>query len=76
MKIREEVRRMKGVAPRIAASREEQRNRILERVAASLEEHAEEIFTENRKDLAPSNRTAIYYPKDSDSKNWKTTKIL
>ena len=59
MKIREEVRRMKGVAPRIAASREEQRNRILERVAASLEEHAEEIFTENRKDLAAAEENQV-----------------
>ena len=59
MKIREEVRRMKRVAPRIAASEEAQRNRVLERISAGLEEHAEEIFAENRKDLAAAEENQV-----------------
>ncbi len=51
MEIREEVRKMKRVAPAVAASTREQRDHVLELIAESLESHKEEIFEENRKDL-------------------------
>ncbi len=51
MNIREEVRRMKQVSPFLAASAAEERNKALEAMARTLQEHAEEIFAENHRDL-------------------------
>ena len=51
MEIKEEVRKMKQVAPVVASTSREQRDRVLGLIAESLELHKEEIFEENRKDL-------------------------
>ena len=51
MEIREEVRKMKRVAPQVASSTLEQRNHVLKLIGESLERHKEEIFAANRKDL-------------------------
>lgn len=59
MNIREEVRKMKRIAPVVAASSEEQRNQILDRIARTLEAHKEEIFAENRKDLERADRENV-----------------
>ena len=52
MDVKEEVYKLKKVSPVLAASPAELRNAALERVAVLLEEHKEEVFEENRKDLA------------------------
>ena len=59
MTIREEVRKMKLDAPVLAASSAELRNRALLLVKDNLEKHAEEIFAENRKDLARAEETGV-----------------
>ena len=52
MNIREETKQMKLAAPLLAAMPIEQRNRALALIETHLNEHREEIFEGNRKDLA------------------------
>lgn len=59
MKIREEVRKMKNDAPFLAASSIETRNKALKLIAENLEEHKEEIFCENKKDLEEAEKSGI-----------------
>ena len=59
MNIREEVYQMKQVSPLLAASDGEQRNEALKRIAELLAGHKEEIFAENRKDLAAAEQAGI-----------------
>lgn len=59
MNIREEARKMKIDAPKLAATTLEQRNRALEAVSVALEEHREEIFQANREDMAAAEEMGI-----------------
>lgn len=59
MSIREEVIKMKEKAPFLAASTNEKRNEALEKVAQTLQEHAEEIFKENEKDLLAAEENGV-----------------
>lgn len=52
MNIREETKQMKLAAPLLAAMPIEQRNRALALIKTRLNEHREEIFEANRKDLS------------------------
>lgn len=52
MNIREEARKMKMAAPLMAASSIEKRNEGLRNILKALEEHREEIFEANHKDLS------------------------
>ena len=51
MVVRDEVRKMKSVAPLVAALSNEKRCEALKLVAESLQDKKDEIFAENRKDL-------------------------
>ncbi len=51
MVVRDEVRKMKSVAPLVAAMSNEARCKALEKVAEKLVENQDAIFTENKKDL-------------------------
>ena len=51
MVVRDEVRKMKSVAPLVAAMSNEARCKALEKVAEKLVEKQEAIFAENKKDL-------------------------
>ena len=59
MNVREEVRNIKDVSPVLAASSNAQRNTALEQIRLQLLEHKEEIFAENRKDLAAADAAGI-----------------
>lgn len=52
MDIREETKQMKLASPLLAAMPLEKRNEALSLIRSSLDEHREEIFEANRKDLA------------------------
>lgn len=52
MNIREETKQMKLAAPLLAAMPIEQRNRALALIKSRLDEHRDEIFEANRKDLS------------------------
>ena len=52
MNIREEARRMKLDAPKLAASTQEQRDKALEAIAQALSEGRDEVFAANREDMA------------------------
>jgi glutamate-5-semialdehyde dehydrogenase len=52
MKIREEARKMKLAAPKLAATTVEERNAALDQIAEALLAHAEEIFAANAADLS------------------------
>ncbi len=52
MNIREEARQMKIESAHLAATTLEERNRALTQIAAALQEHADEIFAANEKDLS------------------------
>ena len=59
MNIREEARRMKLAAPKLAAMTNEERNRALKEVALSLEEKKAEIFAANEEDLLQARQNKI-----------------
>ena len=59
MNIKEEVFEMKQVSSLLAASDTAQRNDALMKVAELLMEHKEEIFAENKKDLAAAEENQI-----------------
>ncbi|MDO4649724.1 MAG: glutamate-5-semialdehyde dehydrogenase [Eubacteriales bacterium] len=59
MNIREEVRKMKSAAPYMAASDIELRNKALLAIADTLQNHAEEIFAANAKDLEAAKEAEI-----------------
>ncbi len=59
MNIRDEVMRMKQAAPEMAASPVETRNRALERMAAALREHREDILAANAEDLAAAESAGV-----------------
>ena len=59
MNIREEARRMKLAAPKLAAMTNEERNRALKEVALSLEEKKAEIFAANEEDLLQARQNQI-----------------
>ena len=59
MSVREDVRRMKEVSPRMAAMPEETRNAALFRIAEKLKEKKEEIFAANAEDLARAQEQGV-----------------
>lgn len=59
MNIKEEARKMKLDAPKLAASTLEQRNHVLEMIAENLETHKLEIFEANQKDMAAAKENGI-----------------
>lgn len=59
MTIREQARRMRAVAPELAASPVEVRNDALARIATGLKEHAEEIFAANARDMAAAAESGV-----------------
>lgn len=59
MNIREEARRMKLAAPKLAAMTNEERNRALKEAARSLEEKKTEIFAANEEDLLQARENHI-----------------
>ncbi len=59
MNIREEAHRMKLVAPKLAATKEEVRNAALAAIAENLKAHQQEIFAENHKDLDAARENGI-----------------
>lgn len=62
MNIHDEVQKMKQESPMAAALSIEERNGILEKVMSGLEEKAEEIFAENRKDLDAAEKNGVAAP--------------
>ena len=59
MNIKEEARQMKLAAPILAATDNAQRNSALEAIANALEEHKDEIFAANAKDLAAADENGV-----------------
>lgn len=51
MEMRQEAKKMKLASPKLAATSLETRNQALAAIARALEEHAEEIFAANEKDM-------------------------
>lgn len=62
MNIKAETRAMKEVSPLLAAAPAEKRNLALEYIRTALQEHREEIFEANRKDLAAAEENQIPAP--------------
>ncbi len=62
MEIREEVRKVKAAAPRLAALSEKQRNQALQAVAEALLAGKEEIFAANAEDLRQAEKDGIASP--------------
>ena len=62
MVVRDEVRKMKTVAPLVAAMSNEARCRALEKVAEKLAEKKDEIFAENKKDLEAAAENGVAAP--------------
>ncbi|MEE1114211.1 MAG: glutamate-5-semialdehyde dehydrogenase [Eubacterium sp.] len=56
MNIRDEVRKMKAVAPYAAATDVSVRNAVLAKIGETLKNNAEAIFAENKKDLEAADR--------------------
>ena len=59
MSVREEVKKMKGAAPAMAAASENVRNDALYRIADTLQKHAQEIFAKNHEDLERADAAGI-----------------
>ncbi|MCR5225918.1 MAG: glutamate-5-semialdehyde dehydrogenase [Eubacterium sp.] len=59
MVVRDEVRKMKLVAPLVAALSNEARCAALAKIAEKLEERQDEIFAENKKDLAAAAENGV-----------------
>ena len=59
MVVRDEVRKMKSVAPLVAAMSNEERCKALEKVAEKLVEKQEAIFAENKKDLEAATENGV-----------------
>ncbi|MBQ7371956.1 MAG: glutamate-5-semialdehyde dehydrogenase, partial [Blautia sp.] len=59
MKIREEARKMKLDAPKLAATTLDQRNAALRKIAKGLEAHREEIFAANHRDMDAAKENGI-----------------
>lgn len=59
MSIRDEVKKMKLDAPHLAASTIDDRNKALAEIAKSLEDNADMIFAENKKDLEAAESNGI-----------------
>lgn len=59
MNVREEARKMKLDAPKLAATTVEQRNQALERIAQALEARQEEIFQANQEDLEAAEKSGV-----------------
>lgn len=59
MNIKEEVRKMKLAAPKLAAASCEERNRALSGIADTLREHRNEIFEANRRDMERAEEQSI-----------------
>ena len=59
MAIRDDVIKMKQVSPYMAVSDEAVRNAALQAVAETLKAHQEEIFAENKKDLAAAEENKV-----------------
>lgn len=62
MVVRDEVRKMKTVAPLVAAMSNEARCKALEKVAEKLAEKKDEIFAENKKDLEAAAENGVAAP--------------
>ena len=75
MNIRDEVMRMKQAAPEMAASPVETRNRALERMAAALREHREDILAANAEDLAAAESAGVRVTVRPDSGNSYSCRI-
>jgi len=59
MNIKEETKKMKLDAPKLAATTNEQRNAALEAIAVALSNHKDEIFAENEKDMVAAEANNI-----------------
>ena len=59
MTMRDLTAAMKEISPVMAAAKEEQKNDALLKAAALLKEHAEEIFAQNRQDLAKAREDGL-----------------
>ena len=59
MIVRDEVMKLHTVAPLVAATSNEKRCEALKNVAAKLQENAEKIFAENKKDLEKAAETGV-----------------
>lgn len=59
MVVRDEVRKMKSVAPLVAATSNEARCKALEKVAEKLVENQDAIFAENKKDLEAAGENGV-----------------
>lgn len=59
MAIKDEVKKMKKVAPILASSKEEIRNRALENAKKALLDNQAEIFSANKKDLENADKNGI-----------------
>lgn len=59
IKIKEEARKMKLDAPKLAATAPEQRNRALEMIADALQSHASEIFEANHQDMEAAKASGV-----------------
>ncbi|MDD3339593.1 MAG: glutamate-5-semialdehyde dehydrogenase [Lachnospiraceae bacterium] len=59
MNIKDEAKKMKFAAPQLAAASMEQRNHALELVAETLQDHADEIFAANAKDMAAADDLGV-----------------
>ena len=59
MNIKEEVRKMKKVSPRVAALPLETRDRALALIKEELNARQEEIFAENSKDLTEAEKNGV-----------------
>ena len=59
MVVRDEVRKMKSVAPLVAALSNEKRCAALKKIAEKLVEKQDEIFAENKKDLEAATETGV-----------------
>ncbi|MCR5417928.1 MAG: glutamate-5-semialdehyde dehydrogenase [Lachnospiraceae bacterium] len=62
MAIRDDVKEMKLVSPYVASTTIEVRNRALEAVAKALGNHADEIFAQNKIDLAKAEEDGVPAP--------------
>lgn len=62
MNLKEEIKKVKLAAPKLAASAEEKRNQALETVSKALLEHQEEIFAANKADMEQAEKDGVAGP--------------
>ncbi|HAD22792.1 MAG TPA: gamma-glutamyl-phosphate reductase, partial [Kandleria vitulina] len=59
MNVKEIAKAMKKDAPQLASTQVEERNKALEMIKASLEEHKEDIFKANKEDLKYADENGV-----------------